>query len=107
MDIQLTSIRQTLRRSMGRVFKEESESQKKFSRRLFNSVLIGSAGGMTDKTEMALVAGAEALGIIWQQLKQGEWQARDNREAARIIRSLAIRALSIAEMKAIIEDLDL
>jgi hypothetical protein len=60
---------------------------------------------MTDKTEVALVTAAMVLIILSQQSKQGE-QARHSQIVPAQIQSLATRALSTAEIKESLEDLE-
>ena len=79
--------------------------RKQFERAIVNSGLIGPVAGMTDKTEVALVTAGMVLIILSQQSKQGD-RARHAQIGPAQIKSLATRALSTAEIKESLKDLE-
>ena len=79
--------------------------RKQFERAIVNSALIGPVADMTDKTEVALVTAAMVLIIVSEQSKEGE-QAHHTQIVPAQIKSLATRALSTAEMKESLEDIE-
>lgn len=62
---------------------------------------------MRFQSEMVLVVAGMAFGSIWGELKPGEWQVHDARDAARIIKFPALRILSTPEIERILNDLAL
>lgn len=79
--------------------------RKQFERAIANLALIEAVADITDKTEVALVTASMVLIILSQQSKQGE-QARHTQIGPAQIQSLATRALSTAEIKESLEDLE-
>jgi hypothetical protein len=76
--------------------------RKQFERAIVNSALVEPVATITDRTEVALVAAAMVLAIVSEQSKQ----AGRTQIVPAQIKSLATRALSTAEIKQSLEDME-
>jgi hypothetical protein len=76
--------------------------RKQFERAIVNSALVEPVATITDRTEVALVAAAMVLAIVSEQSQQ----AGRTQIVPAQIKSLATRALSTAEIKQSLEDME-